>query len=122
MAPIEIISAVLGIMIIFKGLAIMLAPKKFERWTENYYIKNKHNKWIMLTIGFIIMYYAIENMPLLNIFSLVVAFGFIANGFLLNFPKELKEISKKTMKDRTIKMLAPVAVFTGLLILYIILV
>ena len=122
MTPVELITIILGLAIIFKGLAILLAQAKLQIWIDKNYTKHTDLKWICITLGIIILYYAVQNVPIFNVLSIIFGISVIIGGVLFNFPKEMKQISKDAIKIKGIKLFAIIAIIAGLSILYLTLV
>ena len=120
MTPTEIISALLGIAMILKGLAILLEKKKFDKWIDKTYVEKGYLKWFAFTIGIIMLYYAVPGVPLTNIFSIMFGFGAIMAGILMIYPEEMKKVTKKMLKSKYVTTISIISVLAGLVILYII--
>ncbi len=120
MTPTEIISALLGIAMIVKGLAILLEQKKFDKWIDKTYTEKSYIKWLAFAAGIVILYYAVPGVPLANILAIMFGFGAIMGGVLLIYPEETKKIAKKMLNSQYVKIVSVLSVLTGLAILYII--
>ncbi|MCK4550551.1 MAG: hypothetical protein KAT91_01215 [Candidatus Aenigmarchaeota archaeon] len=118
MNELEIIAVVFALLITAKGLIIFAAPKKFLTWAKKDYLNNQLLKYLLPLLGIIVMYYAVEGVPLVNVLSLIFAVGFLFSGFMLEFPKEVESISNKIIDDKSVKLLAAVSVVIGIAILY----
>ncbi len=118
MEPINIIVAIFAIGMIFKGLALLFAKKDMERMIDDAY-KKRNLKWISFTLGAIMMYYIVQSVSMLNILAILCTFAMISSGFFLSYPKEMKEISRKVLKIKGLRVVSAIAVIVGLIILYI---
>ena len=119
MTPLKIIVVLFALTMIFKGLAVLLETKKLERWIDDIYTEKSYLKWFAFVAGVITLFVAVDGMPILNILALLFGFVMIFNGILLEYPKEMKTISKKTLESTGIKIMSGIAVLAGLVILYI---
>ncbi len=119
MTPVEIIAALLGIAMVTKGLAILLSQKRFEKWIDKTYTEKGYLKWFAFTAGILMLYYAVQGIPLANVLSIILGTGMIMGGTLLIFPEEMKKIAKKMFKSQYVKIIAAISVTAGLAILYI---
>ncbi len=120
MTPTEIISALLGVAMIIKGLAILLEQKKFDKWIDKTYVEKSYLKWLAFAAGIMILYYAVPGVPLASILSIMFGFGAIMGGILMMYPEEMKKIAKKMLKSQYVKIISAISVLAGLVILYII--
>ncbi len=118
MTELEIIAITFALLITVKGIIIFAAPKNFLVWAKKDYINNKILKYLLPLLGVIVMYYAVEGVPLVNVLSLIFAFGLLFSGLMLEFPKEVESISDKIIDDNSVKVLAAVSVVIGIAILY----
>ncbi|MEA2003767.1 MAG: hypothetical protein U9O53_02300 [archaeon] len=119
MTPVEIIATLLGLAMVLKGLAVLLSQKKFEKWIDTTYTEKGYLKWLAFSAGILMLYYAVQNVPLANVLSIILSTGLIMGGTLLIFPEEMKKIAKKILKSQYAKIIAAISVIIGLAILYI---
>ena len=118
MTELEIIAIIFALLITVKGILIFAAPKKFLVWAKKDQVNNKLLKYLFPLLGVLVMYYAVEGVPLVNVLSLIFAFGLLFSGLMLEFPKESASISNKIIDDKSVKLLAAVSVVIGIAILY----